>query len=50
MLRILLSVVATLATVFASYCIDGMYLHQLLLFTSGWMFCGICMMASEREV
>ena len=49
MLRILLTVVATLSVVFAAYCIDGYYLQQGLLFFSGFMMAGVLMMANDEE-
>jgi hypothetical protein len=49
MLRILLTIVATLSVVFASWCIDGMWMQQFLLFASGFMMAGILMMSNEEE-
>jgi len=49
MLRILLTIVATLSVVFSSWCIDGMWLQQGLLFFSGFMMAGVLMMADEEE-
>jgi len=50
MLRILLTVVATLCVVFAAYCIEGYWLQQVLLFWSGFMFASLLMMSNEKEV
>ena len=50
MLRILLTIVATLCVVFAAYCIDGYWLQQVLLFWSGFMFASLLMMSNEKEV
>lgn len=49
MLRILLTIIATLSVVFASWCIAGYYLQQGLLFFSGFMMAGILMMSNEEE-
>ena len=49
MLRILLTIVATLAVVFSAYCIGGYYLQQGLLFFSGFMMAGTILMANEEE-
>ena len=48
MLRILLTIIATLSVVFSSWCIDGMWLQQGLLFFSGFMMAGVLMMADEE--
>ena len=44
-----MSVVGTLAAVFAASCIDGFYLQQVMLFASGWMFCALCMLSKTSE-
>lgn len=44
MLKISMSVIATLTVVFAAYCIDGFYLQQVLLFFSGFMVAGLIML------
>jgi hypothetical protein len=49
MLRILLTIVATLSVVFAASCIDGMWLQQILLFWSGFMMAGVVLMSNEKE-
>ena len=49
MLRILLTIVATLAVVFSAYCIGGYYLQQGLLFFSGFMMAGMLLMSTEGE-
>lgn len=49
MLRILLTIIATLAVVFSAWCIDGYYLQQGLLFFSGFMMAGMLLMSTEEE-
>jgi len=44
MFKISMSVIATLAVVFAAYCIDGFYLQQTLLFFSGFMVASLIML------
>lgn len=48
MLRIGLTVIATLCVVFAAYCIDGYWLQQALLFGSGFMIAGLLMLSNEE--
>lgn len=49
MLKIMLSIVATLCVVFAASCIDGMWLQQVLLFGSGFMMAGVLSMSNDEE-
>ena len=49
MIRIIMSVLATLAVVFAASCIDGFYIQQAMLFVSGAMFCALCMLSKTSE-
>lgn len=47
MIRIIMSVFATLAVVFAASCIDGFYIQQAMLFVSGAMFCALFFLSEE---
>lgn len=49
MLRILLTIVATLSVVFSSWCIDGFWMQQFLLFFSGFMMAGTILMSAEER-
>ena len=49
MIRIIMSVFATLAVVFAASCIDGFYIQQAMLFVSGAMFCALFFLSMEES-